>query len=41
MITRGNGNGNTKQKIYGHACGKAFKLWQRVALWPIHVCRVQ
>ena len=42
MVTRGNAlqiaqnQANLREKVYGNV----FKLWQRVALWPIHVCRV-
>ena len=28
------------EKMYGNAWTNMFKLWWRVALWPIHVCRV-
>ena len=32
------------EKMYGNACGNAYsnalKLWQCIALWPIHVLRV-
>ena len=37
-------NETNLRKIYGNTCGNrwdnTFKLWQHVALWPIHVCRL-